>query len=233
MNGTSGQEYIETAAGHVFAAGDLVTVPASPASRTATTSSSPSRTASASNQRRFCVADDHGARPPGHRPRGRHGHRPANEPVADSPLGTPDGNGVYPTKNYTIIQTKGTQGDNNTFLLYASDVITAGFGPTEGDYFRRTVPWNLTTGTTDEAPNGRPTETSGAGAGDVAFNVQMTSWCTTCHTRYFGYQNPNPTGTEPGTSTQAVKNDHRYHRQCDHGAAHGYAVGDCLGTLLV
>jgi predicted CXXCH cytochrome family protein len=44
--------------------------------------------------------------------------------VADSPV-DPDNNGSNPTKNYTVIQTKGVQGVNSTFLLYARDVINA------------------------------------------------------------------------------------------------------------
>jgi predicted CXXCH cytochrome family protein len=234
VNGTTGQEYIETAAGHVFMAGDLVTV---------------TGVTGVTNGDYVVVNVPNGIRIkinavaawptttaldlPGTGPTASTGTISRTKaPVADSPLGTPDGNGKYPTKNYTVIQTKGTQGDNSTYLLYAADVITAGFGPTEGDYFRRTVPWNLTSGTTDEAPNGKPATITAAapalGSGDVAFNVQMTSWCTTCHTRYFGYQNPNPTGTEPGTSTQAVKNITDITGNVITLAAHGYAVGDLL-----
>ena len=235
VNGTTGQEYIETAVGHVFMAGDLVTV---------------TGVTGVANGDYVVVSVPNGIRLkinavsawptassldlPGTGPTASTGTVSRTKaPVADSPLGTPDGNGTYPTKNYTIIQTKGTQGTNSSFLLYASDVITAGFGPTDGDYFRRTVPWNLTTGTTDEAPNGKPaTVITGGGAGDVAFNVQMTSWCVTCHTRYFGYQNPNPTGTEPGTSTQAVKNV-TISGNVFTNTGHGYAVGDLLALTGV
>lgn len=77
--------------------------------------------------------------------------------VEDSPLG-PDldpGQGVsYATKNYTVLQTKGTQGTDTTYMLYASDVANAGgatgsfngipgdYSATGGDYFRRNIPWN-------------------------------------------------------------------------------------------
>jgi hypothetical protein len=77
-------------------------------------------------------------------------------PVADVPLGVIDPTtGYYQEKNYTVIQTKGTQGDDSTYLLYAQDVIDAGYGPTDGDYWRRYVPWNSNTGNKD-APNGKP-----------------------------------------------------------------------------
>lgn len=45
--------------------------------------------------------------------------------VADSPV-DPDGDGSNPTKNYTIMQTKGSQGMNASFLLYARDVTATG-----------------------------------------------------------------------------------------------------------
>ncbi len=165
--------------------------------------------------------------------------------VDDSPLGTPDINGVYPTKNYTVVQTKGTQSNTvatvqSTYLIYASQVITAAgsgtfngisgnFTATGGDYMHRSVPWNPavidpvtcsnaafvnTSGganpqcvQANDAPNGRPATalvgaTGGAAAyaGQVAFDDQITAWCTTCHSRYYSNENPNPTGTDPGSS---------------------------------
>jgi predicted CXXCH cytochrome family protein len=51
--------------------------------------------------------------------------------VADSPV-DPDGNPVNgienPTKNYTVLQVKGSQGVNSTYLLYARDVVAAAAG---------------------------------------------------------------------------------------------------------
>jgi predicted CXXCH cytochrome family protein len=47
--------------------------------------------------------------------------------VTDSPV-DPDNNGSNPTKNYTVLQTKGVQGVNSTFLLYARDVVAAAGG---------------------------------------------------------------------------------------------------------
>lgn len=121
------------------------------------------------------------------------------------------------TRNYTVIQTRGTQGANATYMLYESNVLaarTAGtfngipgdYSTTAGDYFRRTVPWNPainggagntcntafpTTGTcttANDAPNGRPATT----ANQVAFNDQLSAWCSTCHTRYYANGNTNP-----------------------------------------
>ncbi|OGO57976.1 MAG: hypothetical protein A2Z32_01645 [Chloroflexi bacterium RBG_16_69_14] len=163
--------------------------------------------------------------------------------VDDSPLGTPDINGVYPTKNYTVLQTKGTQSNTvatveSTYLVYASQVITASgsgvfngingdYTAAGGDYMHRNLPWNPAVNdpvncsnaayvdTTafplcaqaNDAPNGRPATalvgaTGGAAAyaGQVAFSDQITAWCTTCHSRYYANQNPNPTGTDPGSS---------------------------------
>jgi hypothetical protein len=117
---------------------------------------------------------------------------PASVPasVADSPLGVPDTNGVYPTKNYTVLQVNGTPGTPSTYMLYASDVLDAGsatptkpwpagdYSATGGDYWHVRVPWNQTSARND-APNGRPVASGPVGA----FQVQITSWCTACHSR--------------------------------------------------
>jgi predicted CXXCH cytochrome family protein len=120
------------------------------------------------------------------------------------------------TRNYTVMQTKGTEGTESTYLLYASQVATAAGSGTfngipgtytalGGDYFARSVPWNpgingvcdptinnstsIQPGcaTAISAPNGRPTTFSG----------QITAWCASCHTRYFANNNPNPTTVDP------------------------------------
>jgi hypothetical protein len=75
------------------------------------------------------------------------------------------------TRNYTVIQTQAP------YKLLASDVVSAGYSPTSGDYWHVRVPWNSASGTND-APNGIPT-----GVG-VSFQSQMTAWCLKCHTRY-------------------------------------------------
>jgi predicted CXXCH cytochrome family protein len=73
------------------------------------------------------------------------------------------------TRNYTIIQTL-----NGTGTLLASQVQALGVPATAGDYFRRRVPWNTSTGTANDAPNGQ----------SATFYQQISAWCLTCHTRY-------------------------------------------------
>jgi len=101
-------------------------------------------------------------------------------PVDDAPLPP-----VGDTRNYTVIQTLGTEGTNATYLLYASQVVSGGYSATAGDYFHRTVPWDPQVNplvappagvTANDAPNGKPS----------TFNTQITNWCTACHTRYLG-----------------------------------------------
>ncbi len=187
--------------------------------------------------------------------------------VDDSPMGTPDVNGAYPTKNYTVIQTKGTQSNTvatveSTYLVYASQVITAAGSGTfnslsgdytaaGGDYFHRNVPWNpaVNTPTTcsnasyvdttanpicataNDAPNGRPaTATSGAASGQIAFSDQITAWCTTCHSRYYSNENPNP-GGEPGSSAPTSRNISATNsgtRLITTSSSHGFVVGDVV-----
>ena len=55
---------------------------------------------------------------------------------------------------------------------------------------------------TGTPPRGaRPT----ARRADVAFNDEMTAWCSSCHTRYYAVSlNPNPTGTKPGPPASKV-----------------------------
>ncbi len=90
-------------------------------------------------------------------------------PVLDSAWDNPDP-AESDVKNYTVIQRR------SPFLLYADDVLDAGFGPATGDYLHRFVPWNQapsgSTGT--DAPNGLPS----------SFSLQINNWCLACHTRY-------------------------------------------------
>jgi predicted CXXCH cytochrome family protein len=72
-------------------------------------------------------------------------------------------------RNYTIIQTL-----NGTGTLLASQVDALNLPDTAGDYWRRKVPWNGTTGTVNDAPNGQ----------SATFFSQYSAWCLTCHTRY-------------------------------------------------
>jgi predicted CXXCH cytochrome family protein len=73
------------------------------------------------------------------------------------------------TRNYTIIQTL-----NGTGTLLASQVEALGLPATAGDYFRRRVPWNQTSGAANDAPNGD----------SANFTPQISAWCLSCHTRY-------------------------------------------------
>ena len=120
-------------------------------------------------------------------------------------------------RNYTVMQTKGTEGTESTYLLYASQVVTAaGTGTFNsipgtytaggGDYFARNVPWSplvnnaacvpnvfpapAACATANSAPNGRPSTFSG----------QITQWCASCHTRYFANDNPQNAAAPDGAT---------------------------------
>jgi predicted CXXCH cytochrome family protein len=80
--------------------------------------------------------------------------------------------GAGDARNYTVIQ-----GPGPSFLLSASQVASSG---TSGDYWHLRVPWNSQGGNPD-APNGIPYETATA----LAFETEMTAWCSSCHTRYY------------------------------------------------
>jgi predicted CXXCH cytochrome family protein len=177
--------------------------------------------------------------------------------VDDAPLPAANDN-----RNYTIIQTKGTQGSNATYLLYQSNVLaarTAGtfnglsgdYSAASGDNFHRTVPWNpalnaaasncnttnppaggslpAACNTANDAPNGRPaTDTT---LGQVAYNDQISAWCSTCHTRYYSSTNPNPTGTEPSSTADTAKTIASTNGNdilSPAGAAFGFALGDTV-----
>ncbi len=96
-------------------------------------------------------------------------------------------------RNYTVIQTKGGTG-----TLLASQVITQAFTAAQGDYFRRSVPFDPQGSylnpqdkyTALDAPNGHAeaygytgTPTDGLPK-EISFNYQITQWCSSCHTRY-------------------------------------------------
>ncbi len=93
------------------------------------------------------------------------------------------------TRNYTVIQTQ------SPYLLLASDVITGGYAATSGDYFHYQVPWNAVSGSTMDAPNGIPGTSTFSSNG---FGQQITAWCSSCHTRYYAYQEPL---TDPADGT--------------------------------
>jgi predicted CXXCH cytochrome family protein len=85
-------------------------------------------------------------------------------PVTDAAL-PPAGD----QRNYTIIQTNGGSG-----TLLASQVAALSLPNSAGDYFRRRVPWNSSSGTSNDAPNGI----------SASFTTQISAWCLTCHSRY-------------------------------------------------
>ncbi|MEW6225055.1 MAG: cytochrome c3 family protein [Chloroflexota bacterium] len=111
-------------------------------------------------------------------------------PVTDAAL-PPAGD----TRNYTIIQTNGGTG-----TLLASQVEGLGLPATAGDYFRRRVPWNGTSGTSNDAPNGQ----------SATFTTQISAWCLTCHTRYLSagwdVQTPDAIYTYRHTATNTSRN---------------------------
>jgi predicted CXXCH cytochrome family protein len=91
----------------------------------------------------------------------------AATPVTDNPAIVPAGD----ARNYTVIQTNG-----GTNTLLASDVSALSLSATAGDYWRRKVPWNASSGSANDAPNGD----------SANFGAQISAWCLTCHSRYLG-----------------------------------------------
>ncbi|MBI3750101.1 MAG: hypothetical protein HY263_00320 [Chloroflexi bacterium] len=76
----------------------------------------------------------------------------------------------------------------------ASSVVTAGYQPTQGDYWRLRSPWYLQTGVKDNMQvgwNGTAPTNAAANAGVPVQNATglMTAWCISCHTRYSGLVN--------------------------------------------
>jgi predicted CXXCH cytochrome family protein len=106
--------------------------------------------------------------------------------------------GTNATRNYTVIQVKGP-----SYLLLASDVVAAGYGPTTGDYLHRKLPWNGTSGTANDAPNGDPAN----------FDTQMNSWCATCHTRYLATTG-TPFDTNSGDATFKYRHSNSSNKPC-------------------
>jgi predicted CXXCH cytochrome family protein len=117
--------------------------------------------------------------------------------VTDAPLPPTDPTtGTFTdTRNYTVIQTNGGTG-----TLLASQVSALGLPSTSGDYFRRKVPWNGTTGTSNDAPNGQ----------SATFTTQIATWCLTCHSRYlsagFDTKTSDTIYTYRHTSTSTSRN---------------------------
>ena len=120
-------------------------------------------------------------------------------PAATAALVTDVASAVRPNNeplNYTVIQTNGGTG-----TLLASQVSALpGITPTAGDYFRRRVPWNATSGSSNDAPNGQ----SGT------FFNEISNWCLTCHSRYlsagWAVKTTDPVYTYRHTSNASSRN---------------------------
>ena len=129
--------------------------------------------------------------------------------VDDAPLPSPGD-----ARNYTVIQKKGTQGTNSSYLLYASQL--GPYTATTGDYFHRKVPWNATSGASTDAPNGRPATGTFAGIAMTGFDTQINAWCSQCHTRYLTTNVTYPSGTGPyNTPTGDPIFDYRHGNSSD------------------
>lgn len=109
-------------------------------------------------------------------------------------------------RNYTVIETKGTEGTPTTYLLYASQVVSGGYPNTAGDYFHRTVPWNgaAVGGTTaNDAPNGLPS----------TFDTQINAWCAQCHSRYLATTG-TPFQTNSGDAIFTYRHSNTSNKPC-------------------
>ncbi|MEI8332834.1 MAG: cytochrome c3 family protein [Chloroflexota bacterium] len=101
------------------------------------------------------------------------------------------------TLNYTVIQTAGG-------TLTASAAATASGGNSlAGDYFHRKVPWNGTSGTVNDAPNGDATN----------FDTQINAWCSTCHSRYLAITG-TPFDTASGDATFKYRHSNTSNKPC-------------------
>jgi predicted CXXCH cytochrome family protein len=100
-------------------------------------------------------------------------------PVTDAPV--PAGSGAAGTRNYTVQDGRTLQ-----------DVIDAADGAAAGDYWRRFLPWDLVpawNGTAITTPSGvHQGDVPGYVPGDpdnlLTYKIEISSWCSSCHTRY-------------------------------------------------
>jgi hypothetical protein len=135
-------------------------------------------------------------------------------PFAEATVDAPVRDLLEPDRlhNYTVIQKLASgngatfsgsgsltaEGTEAAYLLYA-DQIDGVYGPSVGDYFHRTVPWNganqfvdathpavsaITANRMNDAPNGHPIDTDASSTVDNSFDAQINAWCSQCHTRY-------------------------------------------------
>jgi predicted CXXCH cytochrome family protein len=107
------------------------------------------------------------------------------------------------SRNYTVIQVKGTEGTDSTYLLYASQLT--GYTMTQGDYFHRKVPWNAVTSATaaNDAPNGKPS----------TFDLQINQWCAQCHSRYLAVTG-TPFDTDSGDAIFTYRHSNTSNKPC-------------------
>jgi cytochrome c553 len=101
------------------------------------------------------------------------------------------------TRNYTVIQTSAAAG----YTLLASQA--AAYPDTAGDYFHYRVPWNGTSGTNLDAPNGIPGGTTPFIGG---FGEQIAAFCASCHTRYWAWQEPTEDTADGAATGPAYSN---------------------------
>jgi len=138
--------------------------------------------------------------------------------VTDAPLPSPGD-----TRNYTVLQVRGTQGTDSTYLLYASQVAAANlagsfngiagdYSSTGGDYFHRRVPWNTSTGVND-APNGQPATGTFGGIARVSFNAEINAWCSQCHSRYLAITG-TPFETDSGDAIFKYRHSNTSNKPC-------------------
>ena len=101
------------------------------------------------------------------------------------------------TRNYSVIQVKGMLGNPASFLLYADQVLGT-YDPLSGDYFHKNVPYDANGVQQYDGPNGLP-NTSATATSTTGFNVQMTNWCSQCHSRYLAASGARkPAAPAPG-----------------------------------
>jgi predicted CXXCH cytochrome family protein len=129
------------------------------------------------------------------------------------------------TRNYTVQW--GRELSDVTAGTYVNNGTPGTPTPVAGDYWRKFLPWDVV-----PVPGARgiPTLPAGGHAGDVpgyvpgapdnltTFKVQISTWCSTCHTRYSAGGNP-PTDSGDGVYRYRHQTDQTECTQCH--VAHG------------
>jgi predicted CXXCH cytochrome family protein len=135
--------------------------------------------------------------------------------IQDGPAFSTDTAVAHPVRNYTVLP-----GD------FADQVVTAGYTPAQGDYWRRQVPFWDTSTARDPMQTGWDGEsaTNAASYGGVPPSNStglMTAWCISCHTRYSGV--PDLIGQLPSDSYPSGDAIYSYRHDTD-----GIAGTGCL-----